>query len=51
MPWSKKQKQVAQAVAHGWKPKGEAKGFSKSFAAQVIAESKLGKGAKPAPKR
>jgi hypothetical protein len=51
MPWSKKQEKVALAVAHGFKPKGSAKGFTKAFAAQVIAESKLGKGAKPAPKK
>ncbi len=51
MPWTKKQQTVALAVEHGWKPKGAAKGFTKSFSKQVIAESKLGKGAKPAPKR
>lgn len=38
MPWSKKQMRVAQAVEHGWKPKGSAKGFTESFAAQVVAE-------------
>jgi hypothetical protein len=63
MPWSKKQKRVAQAVEHGWKPTGSAKGFSKDFAEQVIeesddmkkrrkkAEQMMGKGAQPAPKR
>lgn len=63
MPWSRKQVKVAEAVSHGWKPKGSAKGFTKSFASQVIdesddekvkrkkAESKLGKGAHMAPKR
>ena len=63
MPWTKKQQRVAQAVEHGWKPKGSAKGFDKGFAEQVIeesssdkakrkaAESKLGKGARMAPKR
>jgi hypothetical protein len=38
MPWSKKQMQVAEAVKHGWKPKGSAKGFTKEFADQVIEE-------------
>lgn len=62
MPWSKKQQQVARAVEHGWKAKGSAKGFDKSFADQVIdesdgekkrrkaAESKLGHGAHAASK-
>lgn len=39
MPWSKAQKRTAQAVAHGWKSKGEAKGFTRDFAQQVISES------------
>lgn len=39
MPWSQKQQRVAQAVAHGWKPKGSAKGFTHEFAEQVIEES------------
>lgn len=43
MPWSKKQTQVAEAVAHGWQPKGSAKGFTKGFASQVIAEGQKGK--------
>ena len=63
MPFSKRQKDLAQAVEHGFKPTGSAKGFDKAFASQVIeesasdkkrtkaAEDKLGKGAKPAPKR
>jgi len=38
MPWSDKQTRVAEAVAHGWKPKGSAKGFTKKFASQVIEE-------------
>jgi hypothetical protein len=62
MPWSKKQKKVARAVAHGWKPTGSAEGFDSDFAHQVLeesgeekkkrkkAESMLGKGAKSAPK-
>jgi hypothetical protein len=57
MPWSRKQKQVALAVEHGWKPTGSAKGFTRGFAEQVIeesgdakkrrkaAEDRLGKGA------
>lgn len=40
MPWTKKQQQVAQAVKHGWHPKGSAKGFTKAFASEVVAESK-----------
>lgn len=40
MPWTKKQQHVAQAVAHGWKPKGSAKGFTRSFATEVVEESK-----------
>lgn len=39
MPWSKKQQATARAVEHGWKPTGSAKGFTKSFASQVIEES------------
>jgi hypothetical protein len=38
MPWSKKQMRTAQAVEHGWNPKGSAKGFTKGFADQVISE-------------
>jgi len=45
MPWTKKQQRVAEAVAHGWKPKGKAKGFTQAFASQVLTEtdSKTGK--------
>lgn len=43
MPRTRRQVQVAQAVAHGWKPKGKAKGFTQSFADQVIAEGVKGK--------
>lgn len=62
MPWSKKQQDTARAVAHGWKPKGSAKGFDREFAELVLeesdddkssrrkAEGKLGKGAKLAPR-
>jgi hypothetical protein len=49
MPWTRKQMKAALAVEHGWQPKGEAKGITKSFAAQVIAEGV--KGQKPKPKR
>jgi hypothetical protein len=38
MPWSKKQVKVAEAVKHGWHPKGTAQGFTQSFASQVISE-------------
>ena len=62
MPWTKKQQKLAQAVAHGFKPSGKAKGFDKDFAEQVIeespdqkkrrkkAEEKLGPGTRIAPK-
>lgn len=62
MPWSKKQIRTAQAIEHGMKPTGSAKGFDKEFASQVIeesadekrrrkaAEAMMGKGAKAAPK-
>lgn len=39
VPWSAKQQQVARAVEHGWKPTGSAKGFTWSFASQVLEES------------
>lgn len=39
MPWSEKVQAVARAVAHGWKPKGKASGFTRSFAQQVMEES------------
>jgi hypothetical protein len=60
MPWSKAQRDTARAVAHGWKPTGSAKGFTKGFAEKVMeesdeakrrrkaAEERLGKGAKAA---
>ncbi len=40
MPWTKKQQRTAQAVAHGWRPTGSAKGFTRGFAEQVTSESK-----------
>lgn len=40
MPWTAKQQRVAQAVKHGWKPKGKAKGFTPKFADEVVEESK-----------
>lgn len=39
MPWSEKVQKVARAVAHGWTAKGSAKGFTRSFARQVLEES------------
>lgn len=51
MPWSKLQMKLAQAVAHGWKPKGSARGFSKAFADQVIAEGVKGTWSKLRKKR
>jgi hypothetical protein len=39
MPWTRKQQKVAQAVEHGWKPKGKSKGFTKDFAEEVVSES------------
>ena len=38
MPWTKKQKDVARAVEHGWTPMGSAKGFTETFAHQVLTE-------------
>ena len=46
MPWTAKQQKVARAVQHGWKPKGEAKGFTKAFAEQVVVESNYDTGKK-----
>lgn len=63
MPYTKKQKDLARAVAHGFHPTGKAKGFDKAFASQVLeesgeekkrrkaAEDRLGKGAHAASKR
>ena len=39
MPWTKKQQDLANAVRHGFKPTGAAKGFTKEFADQVHVES------------
>lgn len=43
MPWSAAQVRTAQAVKHGWRPKGSAKGFTRKFAAQVVSEGVKGK--------
>lgn len=51
MPWTHEQVRVAQAVEHGWKPTGSAKGFSKDFATQVIAEGEKGKRRKKKAKK
>ena len=51
MPWTKKQQRTAQAVEHGWKPKGSAKGFGRSFADMVVTETKDGVTTRPAVKR
>jgi len=40
MPWSAAQKRTAQAVAHGWHPKGAAKGFGKNLADLILHEDK-----------
>lgn len=40
MPWTDKQKRVAQAVKHGWSPKGKAKGFGRNLADLILSESK-----------
>lgn len=39
MPWNEAQRRTARAVAHGWKPTGSAKGFTRGFAEQVLEES------------
>ena len=36
MPYNAKQVQLAQAVSHGFKPTGGAKGFTKGFAEHVL---------------
>jgi hypothetical protein len=40
MPWTKKQKKLFNAIAHGWKPKGKVKGIklSKAKAAKMAKE-------------
>jgi hypothetical protein len=38
MPYTKKQRNLANAIEHGFKPTGKAKGFTKAFAEQVITE-------------
>lgn len=43
MPWTERQVRVAQAVRHGWKPRGAAKGFTREFAEQVVDEGVKGK--------
>ncbi len=40
MPWTAKTQRLAQAVRHGFHPTGSAKGFTASFADQVVEESK-----------
>ena len=39
MPWSEKQRRLAQAVKHGFKPTGAAKGFTGTLADLILAES------------
>ena len=43
MPYTKKQVRVAEAVAHGFKPTGSAKGFNKGFAKDLLVETNYGK--------
>lgn len=40
MPWTKKQKKLFRAIAHGWKPKGRVKGIklSRRKAAKMAKE-------------
>ena len=40
MPWTADQQKTARAIAHGWKPRGKVKGFTRAFAEQVLSESK-----------
>jgi hypothetical protein len=42
MPWTERQKRTARAVAHGWKPKGKAKGFGRNLADLILSESRSG---------
>lgn len=39
MPWTRKQQKLARAVSHGFKPTGQASGFGKTFAEQVLEET------------
>ena len=48
MPWTRKQQKLARAVSHGFKPTGQASGFSKSFADLVLEESASAKARKKA---
>ena len=48
MPYTKKQVRVAEAVKHGWKPKGSAAGFTENFAEKVLTESEKPGGIKGA---
>ena len=41
-PWTKKQVRVAEAVKHGWKPKGGAKGFTHKLASDIVVETNDG---------
>jgi hypothetical protein len=47
MPWTAKQQKTARAVKHGWKPTGSAKGFTRRFASEVVAETAAGVPTKP----
>jgi len=42
MPWSRDQLRTALAVTHNWKPTGSARGFTRGFSKQVIAEGVKG---------
>lgn len=48
MPYTSKQKKLARAVSHGFKPTGSASGFSKSFAEQMLEETAAMKARKKA---
>ena len=43
MPYTRKQVRVAEAVTHGWKPKGSAKSFTSDFAKRLLEETDDGK--------
>ena len=42
MSWTKKQQNLARAVEHGFKPTGQAKGFTKSLADLILTERSMG---------
>jgi hypothetical protein len=38
MPYTKKQLRTARAIMHGWEARGAAKGITREFAEEMLAE-------------